>query len=84
MALGGLIPLAALIDFQTPLFLVWWLMGLRGSPFFFFFFLVVCGSESLQLGLANVYSSSHGGKREPMEVDLRHEEDQKLMNQGQQ
>ena len=41
------------------------------------------GGESLQLGLASVYSGSHGGKREPMEVDLRREEDQKLMNQGQ-
>ena len=41
------------------------------------------GGESLQLGLASVYSGSHGGKREPMEVVLRREEDQKLMNQGQ-
>ena len=41
------------------------------------------GGESLQLGLASVYSSSHGSKREPMEVELRREEDQKLMNQGQ-
>ena len=32
-----MIPSAALVDFQTPLFLVWWLMGLRGSTFFFFF-----------------------------------------------
>ena len=41
------------------------------------------GDESLQLGLASMYSGSHNGKREPIEVDLRHEEDQKLMNQGQ-
>ena len=34
MVLDGLIPLATLVDFQT-LFLVWGLMGLRGSPFFF-------------------------------------------------
>ena len=40
MVLGSLIPSVALVDFQTPLFLVGWLMGLRGSPFFFFFF---CG-----------------------------------------
>ena len=43
----------------------------------------VAGGESLQLGLASVYSGSYGGKRESMEVDLQHEEDQKLMNQGQ-
>ena len=41
------------------------------------------GGESLQLGLVSVYSGSHDGKREPMEVDLYCEEDQKLMNQGQ-
>ena len=29
------------------------------------------GGESLQLGLASLYSGSHGGEREPMEVDLR-------------
>ena len=29
MVLGGLIPLEALVDFQTPLFLVWWLIGWR-------------------------------------------------------
>ena len=29
MVLGDLIPLAALADLQTPLFLVWWLMGWR-------------------------------------------------------
>ena len=28
----------------------------------------------------NVYSGSHGSKQEPMEVDLRREEDQNLMN----
>ena len=35
MVLDGLIPLATLVDFQT-LFLVWGLMGLRGSPFFLY------------------------------------------------
>ena len=29
MVLGGLIPLEALVDFQTPLFLVWLLIGWR-------------------------------------------------------
>ena len=45
MVLGCVIPVwtsAALVDFPTPLFLVWWLMGLCGSPssssFFFFWF----------------------------------------------
>ena len=32
MVLGSLIPSVALVDFQTPLFLVGWLMGLRGLP----------------------------------------------------
>ena len=43
MVLGSANPVltsAALVGFQTPLFLVWWLMGLRGLPssFFLFFF----------------------------------------------
>ena len=33
---------------------------------------------SLQLGLASVYSGSHGGKQELMEEDRRHEEGQNL------
>ena len=50
MVLGGVIPVwtsAALVDFPTPLFLVWWLMGLCGSPSsssFLFFGLWVMGS----------------------------------------